>query len=180
MPLDVVYGESRDRTAAQALAQALRQVVTDGTVYLGYPVLATADERVEVDALLVSSSHGLVAFLLADSTPSGPDDWADLIRDQDRLFSVLESHLGRHEALRRGRRLAIHPETATVFSVPVPPREDVHEGTYIALDQVGEWLRGLEGIDADLERALHAAASRSSSRSYRSRSISKVWFSCSR
>lgn len=37
MPLDVVYGESRDRTAAQAL----RQVVADGTVYLGYPVFAT-------------------------------------------------------------------------------------------------------------------------------------------
>lgn len=160
MPLDVVYGESRDRTAAQALAHALRQVVTDGTVYLGYPVLATADERVEVDALLVSSSHGLVAFLLPDSTPSGPDDWKDLIRDQDRLYSVLESHLGRHEALRRGRRLAIHPETATVFSVPVPPSEDVHEGTYIALDQVADWLRGLSGIDPDLERALHAALQR--------------------
>ncbi|GMA40192.1 DEAD/DEAH box helicase [Mobilicoccus caccae] len=160
MPLDVVYGESRDRTAAQALAQALREVVTDGTVYLGYPVLATADERVEVDALLVSSSHGLVAFLLPDSTPSGPDDWTDLIRDQDRLYSVLESHLGRHEALRRGRRLAIHPETATVFSVPVPPSEDVHEGTYIALHQVADWLRGLSGIDPDLERALHAALQR--------------------
>lgn len=160
MPLDVVYGESRDRTAAQALAQALRQVVTDGTVYLGYPVLATADERVEVDALLVSSSHGLVAFLLPDSTPGGPDDWKDLIRDQDRLYSVLESHLGRHEALRRGRRLAIHPETATVFSVPVPPSEDVHEGTYIALDQVADWLRELPGIDPDLERALHAALQR--------------------
>jgi superfamily I DNA and RNA helicase len=160
MPLDVVYGESRDRTAAQALAQALRQVVTDGTVYLGYPVLATADERVEVDALLVSSSHGLVAFLLPDSTPSGPDDWKDLIRDQDRLYSVLESHLGRHEALRRGRRLAIHPETATVFSVPVPPSDDVHEGAYIALDQVADWLRGLSGIDPDLERALHAALQR--------------------
>lgn len=160
MPLDVVYGESRDRTAAQALAQALREVVTDGTVYLGYPVLATADERVEVDALLVSSSHGLVAFLLPDSTPSGPDDWTDLIRDQDRLYSVLESHLGRHEALRRGRRLAIHPETATVFSVPVLPSEDVHEGTYIALDEVADWLRGLSGIDPDLERALHAALQR--------------------
>ena len=101
-----------------------------------------------------------VAFLLPDNTPTGPGDWKDLIRNQDRLYSVLESHLGRHEALRRGRRLAIHPETATVFSVPVPPSEDVHEGTYIALDQVAEWLRGLSGIDPDLERALHAALQR--------------------
>ena len=55
MPLDVVYGESRNRAAAQLLADHLRTVVDQGTVYLAYPVLATADERVEVDALLASA-----------------------------------------------------------------------------------------------------------------------------
>jgi hypothetical protein len=74
--LDVVYGESRNRGAAQALALAaqLRSVVTNGTVYLAYPVLATADERVEVDALLVSREHGLVAFLLTKDMPTD-DNW---------------------------------------------------------------------------------------------------------
>ena len=76
MTLDVVRGESRNRVAAEALAVQLRSVVDDGTVYLAYPVLATADERVEVDALLVCREHGLVAFLLAEDLPAGDDDWA--------------------------------------------------------------------------------------------------------
>jgi hypothetical protein len=66
MPLEVVYGQSRNRNTARALADELGTVVNDGTVYLGYPVLATADEKVEVDALLVSADHGLVAFLIED------------------------------------------------------------------------------------------------------------------
>ncbi|WP_186817531.1 hypothetical protein, partial [Nocardia neocaledoniensis] len=69
MPLEVVRGASRNRSAARSLADTLTDAVSDGTVYLGYPVLATADEKVEVDALLVSRQHGLVAFLIAEDVP---------------------------------------------------------------------------------------------------------------
>ena len=89
MSLEVVYGESRNRTIAQALVEQLQPVVGEGTVYLGYPVLATADERVEVDALLVCRAHGLVAFLLADSVPTCDEEWNKIIADQDRLFAIL-------------------------------------------------------------------------------------------
>lgn len=75
MALEVIYGESRNRAAAESLARRLTAIVDSGTVYLGYPVLATADERVEVDALLVSADHGLVAFLLADRTPVDESEW---------------------------------------------------------------------------------------------------------
>jgi hypothetical protein len=44
MTLEVVYGESRNRPVAKALAGQLRSVIDEGTIYLGYPVLATADE----------------------------------------------------------------------------------------------------------------------------------------
>jgi superfamily I DNA and RNA helicase len=44
------------------LAGELGRLDVSGTVYLGYPVLATADDRVEIDALLVSPRHGLLAF----------------------------------------------------------------------------------------------------------------------
>jgi hypothetical protein len=77
--LDVVYGESRNRDAAKALADLLHEIADEGAVYLGYPVPATADERVEVDALLISQKHGLVAFLsLITCQPpprSGPRSW---------------------------------------------------------------------------------------------------------
>jgi hypothetical protein len=60
VPLEVIYGESRNLALANASADALEPVVNSGTVYLGYPVLATPDERVEVDALLVAAPRYLV------------------------------------------------------------------------------------------------------------------------
>jgi superfamily I DNA and RNA helicase len=159
VPLEVIYGESRNRPLAKALADALEPVVESGTVYLGYPVLATADERVEVDALLVSSDHGLVAFLIADGVPAD-DGWAAVVEDQDRLYAVLESHLRRHEGLRRGRNLALTPHTATVFpSNPGQPPVDA-EGFYDALDCVPAWVGTLEPLPALVEQALQAALQR--------------------
>ena len=161
MSLEVVYGESRNRTSARALVAQLEQVVSDGTVYLGYPVLATADERVEVDALLVSQAHGLVAFLLADSLPESDEDWAEVVSEQDRLFAILESHLSRHEGLRSGRRAAVTPNTGTVFANAPPAKEpNGAEGFYGAMETVPDWVAGLEPISEELEINLQAALQR--------------------
>lgn len=159
MPLDVVRGESRNRVAAEELARQLRSVVADGTLYLAYPVLATADERVEVDALLVSREHGLVAFLLADESPADERGWEQAIASQDRLYAVIEGYLRRHEALRIGRQLALTPSTVTVFPGPVvPPGRP--EGDYVAMADVPNLLPGLTPIAPDIERGLQAAFQR--------------------
>ena len=120
MAVEVVRGASRNRAAARALADTLSDVVDEGTIYLGYPVLATADEKVEVDALLVSRRHGLVAFLISDGVPASEADQDEAIVEQDRLFAVLESYLGRHEGLRDRRRLAVTPNTASIFAGGCP------------------------------------------------------------
>ncbi|MEU8319750.1 ATP-binding domain-containing protein [Nonomuraea sp. NPDC048881] len=159
MSLEVVYGQSRNRTAAQGLANKLRSVVQDGTVYLAYPVLATADERVDVDALLVSQEYGLVAFLLADEVPTA-ETWPEVIAQQDRLYAALETHLGRHEGLRAGRRLAVIPSTATIFPRPVrglPPSVD---GFYGQMDDLPTFLATLTPLEPARERALQAALQR--------------------
>jgi superfamily I DNA and RNA helicase len=44
------------------------------TLNLHYPVLATADAKVFVDGLLVSKSHGLVAFDLSSQLDARPTD----------------------------------------------------------------------------------------------------------
>jgi superfamily I DNA and RNA helicase len=161
MPLEVIYGESRNRAIAKDLAGVLQGVVDSGTVYLGYPVLATADERVEVDALLVSGDHGLIAFLIADGVPTDEEDWNQVVEDQDRLYAVLESHLGRHEGLRQGRRLALTPYTATVF--PSSPADGDHtseDGFYGELSAISDWISGLESLSPEVEKAAHAAIQR--------------------
>jgi superfamily I DNA and RNA helicase len=160
MTLDVVRGESRNRVAAEALAAQLRSVVDDGTVYLAYPVLATADERVEVDALLVCREHGLVAFLLAEDLPADDGDWAQIVAEQDRLYAVIEGQLRRHEALRSGRRLALTPNTATIFRAPVSQPADGVEGFYGEMQDVPEFVRNLPPITPEIERGVQAALQR--------------------
>lgn len=161
MSLEVVYGESRNRTSAQALVAQLQPIVEEGTVYLGYPVLATAEERVDVDALLVSRRHGLAAFLLSDSLPDSDEAWTAIVAEQDRLFAILESHLSRHEGLRSGRHLALTPATATVFaSRPRTEAPSEAEGFYGAMDDVQGWVHGLPPISDGLEAKLQAALQR--------------------
>jgi superfamily I DNA and RNA helicase len=159
--LEVVYGDSRERTAALNLAAELRAFIDSGTVYLGYPVLSSADERVDIDALLITQTHGLVAFLLRGHVPATDEEWQSTIAEQDRLFANLESHLGRHESLRAGRRLAFVPHTVTVFpNAPMANAAAVGEGAYIAMEEVRHWVQGLDGIDERLEHNLQAALQR--------------------
>lgn len=159
MTLEVVYGEPRHRAIALRLSEFLKSTVPEGTVYLGYPVLATAEDRVYVDALLVAQQVGLVAFQVAEGVPATPSDWESIIDDQDRLFRVLESHLGRHEGLRQGRKLAVAVETVTVFPTSVkPPRGS--EGHYCSLDEVGEVMAHFAPLDDALIRSLEAALQR--------------------
>jgi superfamily I DNA and RNA helicase len=160
MALQIVRGESRNFSGTQNLAEILEGVVTEGTIYIGYPVLTTADDRVEIDALLVSSERGLVAFLLSPGQPHTNEDWAELIEAQDRLYAVLEGYLSRHENLRRGRRLALEPTTVTVLPGPATGIPPDAEGTYLALGEVADWIVDLPSLDASIERNLHAALQR--------------------
>lgn len=160
MPLEIVYGESRNRQIASELAEVLESFVGVGTVYLGYPVLTTADHKVNVDALLVSPERGLVAFLIADEQPSDEEDWRRLIDEQDRLFAVLESHLARHDALRRGRGLALEPQTATILGTDPNGATVDSPGFYGTLDGVRTWIESLPSLPEPLVMALQAALQR--------------------
>lgn len=162
MSLEIVYGETRKRRLAGLLAKELQdRLVTDGTIYLGYPVLTTADARVDVDALMVTEEHGLVAFLLADDLPTSVEQWDGFVDAQDRLYAVLESQLTRHEELRARRRLAIDVQTVTVFasSTPVPPPADA-EGTYVALSDVAAVVEAFPAIGDVHYKSVQAALQR--------------------
>ncbi|MEU3465256.1 ATP-binding domain-containing protein [Streptomyces sp. NPDC006733] len=161
MSLQVVYGESRDRIRASTLAEQLREVTNEGTVYLGYPVLATAEETVEVDALMVSQAHGLVAFLLPDSIPQDAAQWDEAQACQDRLYNVLDSTLSKHQTLRRRRSLAVDITTVTVFPGRVEaPDSGVESSIYCDLQDVAAQVGRLPRMEESLERAVQAALQR--------------------
>ncbi|MCL4825486.1 MAG: hypothetical protein KJZ57_14850, partial [Anaerolineales bacterium] len=114
---DVIYGSTALPQALLAtIVRSLEQAGIEGTFYIGYPVMASADSNTTIDALLVTQKPGLVAFHFAQKG----EDYKAV---QDKLYYVLESNLGRHESLRRGRALGVTVNVLSVFpegEVPAP------------------------------------------------------------
>lgn len=107
--LDVIYGSTGlPADLIATIKRKLEDAGVEGTFYIGYPVMASADSSTTIDALLVSQKPGLVAFHF---TQKGEDFQAA----QDKLFYVLESNLGRHESLRRKRSLGVPVNVVSLF-----------------------------------------------------------------
>jgi superfamily I DNA and RNA helicase len=160
MPLEVVYGSPSNPTATAELADTIAEHVDDGTLYLGYPILATADEKVEIDALLVTEEHGLTAYQIPTIDPGATIDWQGLADAQDRLYNVLESHLSQHPALRQGRKFLIEIETVTILPPTQIEAPEIGEAIFKGMDDVGDYLDALPSLDPTLYRALKAALER--------------------
>ncbi len=160
--LEVVYGQSKNREVTSRLAGALQQLGLHGTLYIGYPILATADESVTVDSLLVSREHSVVAFFFADAVPSTQDKPAwDRLRDtQDRLIYAVESNLSKHETLRRGRKLSIQVTAVTLFPAKPNPPTGFEEFLCADLNFLPTVLARIPQIAVDLLRPLEAALQR--------------------
>lgn len=158
MSLTVIHGTTNKIGAVQELTRRVSEVVSDGILYIGYPVIATADESVAVDALLVSPQFGVAVFYLLDrGAPVSPDDAyrAEIDSTIDRLVSALTSRLLMHASLaRRGQLVfqisaaAINPNQASVSSDEPPPE------SLIAPTELGDWLRY---VASPLQSAVHTA-----------------------
>ena len=113
--LEVTHGQTKNQLVANDLRSLLVASGFNGSLYIGYPILATADESITVDALLVTLEHGLVAFLFGDQSQivnTALETWRSLSDRQDQLFVAVENNLRRHGTLRKGRRLAIEVQNS--------------------------------------------------------------------
>jgi superfamily I DNA and RNA helicase len=159
--IEVVYGQTKKKLIADKLVAAIEQLNLNGTLYIGYPVIASADEPVTVDSLLVCHEHGLVAFPFESSLPA-PDDhngWKNLKDGQDRIYFALRSHLARYEKLRKGRELALQINILTV----APVISEIPEGVDVLVTDVsnlGQDIRPLPPIPREYEIPLNAALQR--------------------
>ncbi len=144
--LDVTYGVTRRRTFSKQVAEVLQSMDLEGSLYLGYPVFATADDQVTVDALLVSKQHGLIILSLSEEPPAAGDEegWQQLRDDLDRLYVAVETNLGRNEDLRAGRRLAVLPSTVAVF----PTLDDAPAGGEAFFTDIRNLAGTIDAFDA--------------------------------
>ena len=160
--LEVTHGRTKNQLVANEMRKILLDLHLDGSLYIGYPVLATADESVTVDALLVTLQHGLVAFLFDDissESQSQEDHWQRCEDLQNQLFVAVENNLRRHESLRRGRRLAVDIQTVTVVPTGETAPESL-EGEYADLNGVSELVSKFPPLDEETFKPLQAALQR--------------------
>ncbi|AGA92435.1 DNA/RNA helicase, superfamily I (plasmid) [Thioflavicoccus mobilis 8321] len=159
--LEIVYGETEQRQVASQLADVLTAMQLDGTFYIGYPVIASADEKVLVDALLLTKQHGLIAFRFSGESPR-PDDhqaWTQLEDAQNRLFYAIDANLGRHDELRSGRKLGVTVETVTLFPTSPNPPGGI-AGRFAGLDEVRDAVKACRPVEDAYLRPLEAALQR--------------------
>jgi superfamily I DNA and RNA helicase len=159
--LDVVYGQTKKKLIADRLVEVIEPLGLHGTLYIGYPVIASADEPIAVDALLVSTEHGLIAFAFEPSLPPANEEqeWKRLKDEQDRVYFALQTYLAKYESLRRGRELGLSINTLTV----VPTITDVLPALELQVTDIAglaENLRKLPSLPSEYQVALNAALQR--------------------
>ena len=159
--LDVVFGENSGGVEVTRLRTVLQGMEISGTFYLGYPVLSTADGKIFVDALLVSGSHGLVAFDVPShlNTPLDTVQIEELGERQNQIYASLYNKLNMHRNLRKGRSLAVAINVITCH----PAFEQIQQMDDMitcAPDALPCVMGGFDSAEETYLRPLHAAIQR--------------------
>lgn len=144
--LDLVVGEKRNPIAADSLIAELSDLATTGTLYIGYPVLASADEPIVIDALLTSIDQGVVVFDLASDVGAK----AEIAERQDDMYNAIRQKLSGNRALRNGRNLAV--SIVTISIAPTASGVTSEDGMIIAPPT--EIVRALEVHGVPISREL--------------------------
>lgn len=122
--MDIVRGSIRNPVASEDLISQLIPMDLDGTLYLGYPLLAQQDIKTTVDALLISKDYGLIAFSFETER---------IENAQDQLYYNLDFTLRKNGSLRKGRNLSIQPLVIT-YTNNKTNYPDIDKQNYLILD----------------------------------------------
>lgn len=116
MSFDIVRGVITKPQQTQLLVEKIIEYMEasndNGTLYLGYPLTASQDKKITIDALLMSENHGMVAFMYG-SHDSPVEQLKD---DQDALYYHMDYYLKKYGSLRLGRSLVVNPIIITVLT----------------------------------------------------------------
>jgi superfamily I DNA and RNA helicase len=156
--LNLVVGYKNNPLAANQLIELLDDANLNGTLYIGYPVLADVDETVFVDALLTTKERGIVVIDFDDRTRGSLDD-GQLMQRQDDLYRILEIKLKRYKNLVEGRRLPFEINVITL----VPRMSGCEEVDGLLLtgpDSLLESISNFPPLRPDLLEQINAAIER--------------------
>lgn len=158
--LDVVPGQKRNVFGVVELRDALTRLGLNGTLYIGYPIIATADEPVVIEALLTCREHGIVVFDLQGAGRS-PDGWEALADRQNDLYAGLYQKLLSYRPLRTGRSLGVDLHVVSLLPAKVgKPSTADDEALAVTAQELPGVLRKFAPVSADQLRLINAAIQR--------------------
>lgn len=154
MGFDIVRGNINKPQQTQLLVEGVTGYFTNtndsGTLYLGFPLTASIDEKVTIDALLLSKQRGVVAIIFGEIGQS----IQDMEDQQDKLYYHFEYYLRKYPSLRQGRHLAIKPKVITIVA---DKREELHSSndyTYCTVEAICSTLEEMTSPDNSYYEAL--------------------------
>lgn len=156
--LDTVIGNRRNALASELLLEHFRDSPLNGTLYLGYPILASVDTPVLVDSLLTCVEHGVVVFVFSDVTPT--DDFRRSIERQlDAAYVAVEQLLKRIPELVERRKLVTPIHTVAFMSALPEGVGDVSE-IAVTAETLQAYLSRCETISPSVLKYINAAFQR--------------------
>lgn len=140
MALDVVRGNNSQIEPTKSLVQTISNLFLEkkyeGTLYLGYPLTASADNKFTLDALLVSKELGLIVFVF----PREGYDIKSLQEEQDALYYQLDYNFKKNDKLRKGRELAFRPIVISILPPGNHEEKRNDEYNFLLLQTVSQKL----------------------------------------
>ena len=152
--ITIIQGTTKKPVSAQRIADFFANYGAEheGFLYIGYPIIGTAEGPYPIDALLLTRNTGLVVFNLVEGL-----DMTGIQEAQDDSYNKLESKLRAHKALMKGRALQVPLYPVTY----APAKDDIsslsQEEYPVCNDATLEsWLNDCEWDDPSYYEALVA------------------------
>lgn len=104
--LNIVRGDLKNKPiTSEKLASFFetKKEELEGTLYIGYPIIGTANGGFQIDSLLVTKEYGLIAFHLEEGTNTNIN-YQDI---QDEYYTKIKSKLIQYKELTEKKDLAI-------------------------------------------------------------------------
>ena len=155
--LEIVRGRNeRNRLAQEALTRVIKDADLTGTLYFGYPIIATADQMVTIDALLTCREHGIVAVKFYGDD-EGPN--AEAIEErEDDAYNAVYRKLLEYKPLVQKRELVVKVNVLTFG-----PQQMRFEGADVEVagpDTILNRLAGFRPISDEELKLVNAAIQR--------------------
>lgn len=158
--LDIVYGKSGDYGLELQLVDRLKKVLSEGTLYIGYPIFAFGEGKLRIAVLYSSREFGLTVFDFDHYGQPIEKVEREITKHQEYIFSALVAKMFERPEMRSGRSLALHPQ---IVSLHYETSRMFDDGTLVStFDDVIERLTPAENLSDELYQHLNAFIQRSS------------------